>query len=91
MSTFLNVIIQDEMDPVLAIVVGEQVSEPVVYRDYRGIYDRPVTYISVRDFAEWVVIEHFEGAKIIASSAMPPDVEHAEENFIRFATVVIEQ
>lgn len=87
----IHVIIHDEMDPVTAIVVGDQVAEPFVYVDHRGMYDRPATYISVRDFAEWLVIEFFSGATVHASTVHTDQMEYADENFVQYVKVLISQ
>lgn len=93
MTTELTVIIHDEMDPVLAIVTGHHRVIPVVYRDYRGIYDRPANPISQRDFAEWVVIEHFDSPKVVASSKHAPlgeEDQSWEDEFLSVVQVTIE-
>lgn len=92
MTTELTVVIHDELDPVLAIVTGPHNCIPLVYRDYRGMYDRPASPISQRDFAEWVVIEHFENPKVLRSShAELGDEDQAwEEEFLSVVQVLIE-
>lgn len=92
MTSELTVVINDEADPVLAIVTGPHNSIPLVYRDYRGMYDRPAHPLSQRDFAEWVVIEFFESSRVVSSRhAALGDEDHAwEEEFLSVIQIVVE-
>lgn len=90
MSYDLIVTIHDEMDPVLAVVTGGSDVIPLVYKDYRGSYDRPESSLSIRDFAEWVVAEFGDGLTIVSSTILD-GIEyqglHDDEAFVRMVRV----
>ena len=92
MPTDLTVVIHDESDPVLAIVTGDHRVIPVIYRDYRGMYVRPASQLTRQDFAEWVVIEHFDGATIVRSKPADLDdmIDKFDQEYYAVVHVVIE-